>query len=86
MVDQQLNYIPKFPKYITRIDSIILEKSAPKKNIVFMGADLGVSTNYVVFKPKIELLTKQGLKFDLGYDIINKGYYVGISKQIKFKK
>lgn len=86
LVDQQLNYIPKFPKYINRTDSIFLMKPEEKKVKLFLGIDGGVSANYILLKPKLELLTKKEVKFEVGYDIINKGYHVGISKKIKLRK
>jgi len=85
LVEQNLTYTPKFPKYIYRTDSVTLLKPEEKRNKVFIGLDAGIASNYFLVKPKVEFMTKQELKFELGYDIINKGYHVGVSKKISFK-
>jgi len=86
LVAQELTYTPKFPKYIIKTDSVTLLKPEEKKIKVFLGIDGGVSANYILLKPKVEFMTKQELKFEVGYDIINRGYHVGVSKKISLKK
>lgn len=85
LLNQQLIYSPKFPQYIRIKDSVVVEINTPRKTELYFGGDVGVAPSYVIMKPKVGLHLKNNFSVDLGYDIINKGYHIGVTKTIRRK-
>ena len=89
LVDQQLSYIPKFPKYITRIDSIVVDNTvtvAKNKFAVYVGADIGGSVTRFDFAPKLTLSDPKGYNYSYRYEIISKSHFFGVQVKVQPKK
>lgn len=81
LVDQKLTYIPKFPKYIHRTDSIFIKDSTvvtiEKERLgLLIGADFVGGTDLSVV-PKAGLQFKNGHIVEIGYDPFAKNLHAG---------
>jgi hypothetical protein len=91
IIDQNFDYTPKFPKYITRVDTLIIDKETVKeqvRNKVFVGAEVGGNMNTFSIGPKISLKTKKDILYNYRYDVILNTHNIGVSFKITnpFKK
>ena len=80
LLSTELNFKPKFPRYITRTDTIKekIETIKARNNYeLSFGAVLGGSSDRFSFAPSLMLKTKKPFYLSLGYDLINKTYYFG---------
>ena len=80
LLSTELNFTPKFPRYITRTDTVKekIETIKARNNYeLSVGAVLGGSSGRFSFAPSLMLKTKKPFYLSLGYDIINKTTYVG---------
>jgi hypothetical protein len=80
LLSSELQYVPKFPKYITRVDTVkILEqKTKPVNNYgLYYGVVLGGSKTSFSAAPSLMLKTPRKLYFTAGYDLINKTVNLG---------
>lgn len=75
----KINTFREVQKVTTYIES-------PKRNKVLIGVNLAYTPVLVSPYVNVQLITKKGYGFTVGYDAINKIYYGGISKQISFRK
>ena len=89
LLNTSLSYKPKFPKYITRVDTIQIKDSSTvtitkEKIKLYLGANF--NSNDVV--PSIVLKNKEDVQFSLGYSVINKTYNFGLYTKVPnpFKK
>jgi len=69
-------------KYKTITNTI----TAPATNKVFIGVNIAYTPALVSIYPSVSLVTKKGIEINAGYDLVNKIYYGGVKKQIRFKK
>jgi len=80
------SYVPKFPKYITRVDtfkqSIKTEIERPRWSLS-AGAVLGGNGVTFSVAPSVVVNTPKGTAISLGYDLLNKSYYIGAFVKIK---
>jgi hypothetical protein len=87
LVGLKLNYVPLFPKYINRIDSIIVtntEKIYPEfKSKVFLGGSLGGGINNFQLSPMIAIKNKNDLLMYYQYDIISGSHFIGMAAALK---
>ena len=89
LVDQHLSYTPLFPKYIERIDSIVIDNTvtvAKNKFAVYVGADIGGSANRFDFAPRLTLSDPKGYNYSYRYEVISKSHFIGIDVKIQPKK
>ena len=85
------SYTPKFPKYITRVDTMRIDSTTTitkQKWGLYAGAVVGGNTNKFTVAPSLILKTNKGLQFSAGYELIDKTYNFGIFTVINnpFKK
>lgn len=91
LVSQEFKYTPKFPKYIIKVDSIIVNNDITNtvvlnKRQLYVGMEIGGNVNSFSVSPKISLVDKKYNLFSYRYDVINKTHNFGYQKQIKFGK
>jgi hypothetical protein len=93
LTGSDFNYTPKFPKYITRVDTIkdfkttIIEKTIVKnKWEVYVGAVVGGSKTNFVLTPTLLIRTTKNLSVSAGYDLINQTYNIGVYTKLFNKK
>ena len=87
--DQKLTYTPKFPKYINRIDSVIIDNTvtlSKQKFGVYIGADIGGGVNRFDFAPKLTLSDPKGYHYSYRYEIISKSHFFGIAVRVQPKQ
>jgi hypothetical protein len=85
LIFTDFKYIPKFPKYITRVDTLKLTTETIKANNpweVSIGAELGAGSTSIVFQPSILIRTPMNISIIGGYDLINKTYNIGAFQRI----
>lgn len=83
LVEQDFSYIPKFPKYITRVDTVFThtkETIEEKDWGIYGGLMVGVYKD-VALVPTIGLKTKKDVYFGLGYDAFSQTVLL----DVKFK-
>ncbi len=95
LLGSSLSYTPKFPQYITRVDTLQIsdstvvtpQPSSDRWGILFGGVATGNATSFE-FTPTLTLKTNKSIYFSVGYGIINKTYSVGVHTPIPnpFKK
>jgi hypothetical protein len=86
LLSSSLDFEPKFPQYIERVDTIRITKpvavDVPKWGL-YGGAIIGGSSMMFNFQPAILIKTNKDLQFSIGYDLIHKTYNVGLFTKIK---
>ncbi len=89
LVDQEFEYTPKFPKYITIHDSTTVIKTVmkeiPKKRELYMGLYAGGNTNTFNLMPVLSFKDKKDRMFSYGYNVIDNTHNVGFQTKIKLK-
>lgn len=82
LLGQYIDYIPKFPKYIHRTDSIIITKEtfleSPKKIKLAIGLNSVLGKEFYGIGPSMELQLKEKININAGYDLVNKGITFGL--------
>jgi len=91
VISTDLKYTPKFPKYITRVDTFRIDSTTTitkTKWGLYAGAIIGGNENKFSIQPSILLKTNKGFQFSAGYGLMDKTYNFGIFTVIKnpFKK
>lgn len=91
LVNQNIQYIAKFPKYIHQKDSIFIHDSTVVTKLdtrarLFFGADVAISTQNSAgtIVPKIGIDLKNTI-IEGGYDVFNKQIVAGVKYKIKRK-
>jgi len=86
---QDFTYTPKFPKYITRVDTVKIDSTAiitqfeePKVK-VFVGIGVGGNPNTFQLGPQVSILSKKELMYTYQYDLLNKTHNIGFSVKLK---
>jgi hypothetical protein len=88
LLSQKLEYTPKFPKYIIKKDSIIIDNTTiieKKKLKLFIGAELGGNENIFNVSPIIDLKTRKGYVYGYRYGLVDKTHNIRFSKVLSFK-
>jgi hypothetical protein len=87
IVNQGISYTPKFPKYITRVDTVKVSKTINEPKTKFgIGFEVGGNQNLFNFSPKIQLNSKSGYSYSFRYGLLDKSYNIGVVKIINFKR
>ena len=73
----------EFREKIVIRDSTVVEKIKTK---FYFGALIGGNQKSFIFAPKIDMLSKKGIIYSGGYDLINKSFILGMSKKISLKR
>jgi hypothetical protein len=89
LVEQAFSYLPKFPKYIIKTDSVFVNTNTvleTKKNFVFVGGEVGGNQTQVSLSPVIGVYTKKDYIYQYRYGLLDKTHNISISKRLRFKK
>jgi hypothetical protein len=89
LVSQSFSYKPLFPKYITRTDTVIIDKtetSVLKRNYLGVGAEIGGSATTVNVSPKLSLITRKGYTYSYRYGLMDKSHHFSIVKHFNLKE
>tara|TARA_R110000751_G_scaffold307732_2_gene430843 strand:- start:285 stop:884 length:600 start_codon:yes stop_codon:yes gene_type:complete len=91
IIDQNIKYIAKFPKFITRVDTIKIKEKIVKEQVpnkVFIGVEAGGNLNMFSIGPKISLKTKKDILYGYRYDMLQNTHNIGVSFKLinPFKK
>lgn len=85
LLSSQLKYTPKFPRFITRVDTLRIKEPVPvvkQKWSVYIGGIVGGNLTSFNVQPAVLIKTDRSLQFSLGYGIIDKSYNIGIFTEI----
>tara|TARA_R110001592_G_scaffold5517_3_gene30359 strand:- start:24505 stop:25104 length:600 start_codon:yes stop_codon:yes gene_type:complete len=91
MLDQNFNYIPKFPQYIIQIDTVMVNTLTSTTTTVQsrfnlnVGAEVGGNTEKFNFSPLIGFTSNNGISYSYRYGIMDKTHNVGIMYNFKIK-
>lgn len=89
LVNQNFTYLPKFPKYINRVDSIFVTKEIKTTTIKNTWGIYGGVTLVPVQTPAIigslGFKSRKGHMYELGYNPFNRDIFIGVKFQL-FKK
>lgn len=86
LTNLRLKYIPLFPKYIFRTDTITINKSTEiykPKMLIYVGADLGGTATSFDLSPSIGLKTKKDIFLYYRHGLLSKSHNVGVMMPIK---
>lgn len=89
LIAQHLDYIPLFPKYITRVDTLVVDRTTTvvkKKNYLGIGAEIGGSSSSFNVSPIVSLTTKKGYIYNYRYGLLDKTHNIGIVRRLSFSK
>jgi hypothetical protein len=93
LLSTELTYVPKFPKYITRVDSVFTNVYQTTTEIKYkqpfgfiVGGGLGLSHNgYPSAIPQVGIQLKQHINLIYGYDLINQSHNIMVHKIFPLK-
>ena len=92
LLDQKLNYTPKFPQYILKIDTIMVSTIATTVQTLKppftldVGAEVGGNPEMFNISPKVGFTSRNGFSYSYRYGILDKTHNVGIMYKLKFSK
>ncbi len=93
MIKQQLIYVPKFPKYIYRTDSVTIHDSTYVEKIIYQQPKTKIGIGFTglisdrsTLFGNILLKTKKDDIFAIGYDPFYKSFLITYNKILTFKK
>jgi hypothetical protein len=89
LIAQNFKYKPLFPKYITRTDTIVIDKtetSVLKRNYIGLGAEIGGSATSVNVSPKLSLITRKGYTYSYRYGLMDKTHNISIVRHFNLKE
>ena len=92
LLDQKLNYTPKFPLYILKIDTIMVSTIATTVQTLKppftldVGAEVGGNPEMFNISPKVGFTSRNGFSYSYRYGILDKTHNVGIMYKLKFSK
>jgi hypothetical protein len=86
LVEQGFTYIPKFPKYITRTDSVVTTNTITNTIMepdwgIYAGMDIAPWKEFALV-PNIGLKTKNDMFFGIGYDPFSQSVYAQFKMKI----
>lgn len=88
LLSQDFEYKPLFPKYITRVDTFLVDKTetvVKEKNYISLGGEIGLSATSLNLSPVVSLYTKRGYTYSYRYGLFDQTHNIGIQKRISFK-
>jgi hypothetical protein len=88
MLNQKIDYTPKFPQYIFQIDTVIINTNQTtirqeSKFSLDIGIEVGGNTNEFNFSPILGFSNKNQNSYFYRYGLIDKTHNVGIMYKIK---
>ena len=92
LLDQKLNYTPKFPQYILKIDTIMVSTIATTVQTLKppftldVGAEVGGNPEMFNISPKVGFTSRNGFSYSYRYGILDKTHNIGIMYKLKFSK
>lgn len=89
LVSQEFNYVPMFPKYINRVDTVIIDNTeikVQKHSYIGIGGILGGSPNTINLMPTITYSTKNNYIYSYSYGLFDKTHNIGIIKKFNAKE
>tara|TARA_R110001606_G_scaffold220542_2_gene368386 strand:- start:10385 stop:10930 length:546 start_codon:yes stop_codon:yes gene_type:complete len=89
MLDQKINYIPRFPQYIIQTDTVIINIKQttirqPSDFSLNVGVEVGGNDEKFNFSPTLGFTNKQNSYF-YRYGVIDKTHNVGVVYKFKIK-
>ena len=85
---QDFTYTPLFPKYIWRIDTVVIENNTivdEKKLFLFVGGEVGGNIDAFNLSPVIGVGTTKGNMYSYRYGLLDKTHNITFSKKLSFK-
>lgn len=83
LVDQEFNYIAKFPQYIHTIDTVRITKQERKDYVkFFLGGEIGGNINKFNLSPIMGWSNRKGNSYYYRYGVVDKTHNIGISRVI----
>jgi len=91
LIDQKLDYIPKFPQFIIKTDTVIIntEQTMTIKKSSFSlnaGLEVGGSVDKFNFSPIIGFTAKKGNSYFYRYGVLDQTHNIGIMYNFKITK
>jgi len=91
LLDQKINYTPRFPQYIIQTDTVIINTNQttirqPSSFSLNVGLEVGGNTDKFNFSPMLGLTSKRGTSYSYRYGVLNKTHNIGIMYNFKIKK
>jgi hypothetical protein len=81
LLNQEFNYVAKFPKYIYTIDTLRITTTKPYTNW-YLGGELGGNSGQFNISPIIGVINKKGNGYYYRYGLIDKTHNIGISRTL----
>tara|TARA_R110002126_G_scaffold127296_1_gene269482 strand:- start:1739 stop:2368 length:630 start_codon:yes stop_codon:yes gene_type:complete len=88
LISQDFAYTPLFPKYIWRIDTVVIENNTivdEKKLFLFVGGEVGGNIDAFNLSPVIGVGTTKGNMYSYRYGLLDKTHNITFSKKLSFK-
>ena len=91
LLDQKLDYVPKFPQFIIKTDTVIIntkQTTTIKKRSFSLngGIEVGGNVDGFNFSPIIGFTNKKGNSYSYRYGVLDKTHNVGIMYNFKINK
>ena len=88
LLDQKINYTPKFPQYIIQTDTIIINTNQttirqPSNFSLNLGLEVGGNTDVFNFSPILGLTNNRGTSYSYRYGVLDKTHNIGLMYKIK---
>ena len=88
LLDQEIDYTPKFPQYIFQIDTVIINTSQTTTRFVSrfslnIGIEAGGNADQFNFSPIIGLTNKRGNSYSYRYGLLDKTHSIGMMYNFK---
>jgi hypothetical protein len=87
ILSTDFSYKPKFPKFITRVDTLKITEPVPvpkNKWGLYAGGIIGGNANMFTLQPSLLVKTSGDIQMSAGYDLIHKTYHVGVYTKLKW--
>jgi hypothetical protein len=82
VINQGISYTPKFPKFITRVDTLKTTETITIEKIrrgLYFGVEVGGNKNAFNAGPKLSLVTKKNMLYSYRYGIVDNTHNVGVA-------
>ncbi len=91
LLDQKINYTPRFPQYIIQTDTVIINTNQttirqPSNFSLNVGLEVGGNTDKFNFSPMLGLTSKGGTSYSYRYGVLDKTHNIGIMYNFKIGK
>ena len=91
LIDQTIDYVPKFPQFIIQVDTVIINNNQTttirKSNFSLdAGVEVGGSVDRFNFSPIVGFTTKKNNSYFYRYGLLDKTHSIGMMYNFKIKK